>query len=400
MKTTTAALGFVAAVAAYPAASRLDPRACTPGVLICNGASQFGLCNSNGAIAWINVADGTSCLCHGSECHIIAVSGSTESVAVSTAASATAVATTAGLAPAPAAPSADGAPVSDTPDALSASAPVATGTASPPSKSSDFVNNLEVAAAVADTPESPATSAPVPAASSASPSPSPSKSPSKSNPGSGSGSGSGSTAGSTAGKAYIKTFLGTGAPSQGWPEQSQWVDFESMWSANLANVISKACSSFGQPNNSDQESADLKKAILSVAKSSNIDARFILAVVTQESGGCVRAPTTNYGVRNPGLMQSHDGAHSCYNVNPCPSAQILGMVQDGSAGTSSGDGLQQILAKAGSGVAQYYKASRVYNSGSVAASGLLQDGIATHCYASDIANRLIGWSEGLSGCKI
>lgn len=27
----------------------------------------------------------------------------------------------------------------------------------------------------------------------------------------------------------------------------------------------------------------------------------------QESGGCVRAPTTNWGVRNPGLMQDHNG---------------------------------------------------------------------------------------------
>jgi hypothetical protein len=173
-----------------------------------------------------------------------------------------------------------------------------------------------------------------------------------------------------------------------------------MWSANLANVIYKSCEAFGQANNSEDESADLKSAIQSVAKSSGIDERFILAIVMQESGGCVRAPTTNYGVTNPGLMQSHNGAHSCYNVSPCPSAQIIGMVQDGTTGTSSGDGLEQILAAAGSGASQFYKTARIYNSGSIAASGLLQDGIATHCYASDIANRLVGWSAGVSGCSI
>lgn len=173
-----------------------------------------------------------------------------------------------------------------------------------------------------------------------------------------------------------------------------------MWSSNLAHVISKSCSTFGQINNSDQESADLKTAIQSVAKSSGVDERFILAIVMQESGGCVRAPTTNYGVVNPGLMQSHDGAHSCYNKSPCPSTEIVGMIQDGTTGTSSGQGLQQILASAGSGVSQYYKASRIYNSGSIAATGLLQDGIATHCYASDIANRLIGWSDGPSSCNL
>ncbi|GAB0136310.1 hypothetical protein EsDP_00004615 [Epichloe bromicola] len=102
-------------------------------------------------------------------------------------------------------------------------------------------------------------------------------------------------------------------------------------------------------------------------------------------------------------MQSHNGAHSCYNVNPCPEAQLVGMIRDGTTGTPSGQGLQQMLAAvgrgAGAGASQYYKAARMYNSGSVAATGLLQDGAATHCYASDIANRLVGWSQGVGACK-
>ena len=41
--------------------------------------------------------------------------------------------------------------------------------------------------------------------------------------------------------------------------------------------------------------------------------------------------------------------------------------------------------------ADFYRAARLYNSRSIAASTRLKDGIATHCYLSDIANRLTGW---------
>lgn len=198
----------------------------------------------------------------------------------------------------------------------------------------------------------------------------------------------------------MQTFSGNGEPSQGWPDESKWVDFESMWTANLANTIRNSCAAnFNAENNSEQEIAAIKKAIETVSKSSGVDKRFILAVIMQESSGCVRVPTTSYGVTNPGLMQSHNGAHSCANKTPCPDDQILGMVKDGTMGTSSGDGLQQLLAGAGDGVSRYYKAARKYNSGSIAATGALQDGIATHCYASDIANRLVGWSAGVGTCS-
>jgi len=53
----------------------------------------------------------------------------------------------------------------------------------------------------------------------------------------------------------------------------------------------------------------------------------------------------------------------------------------------------------GSDVSTYYKAARIYNSGSIDPSGNLGAGIATHCYASDIANRLTGWASGPSTCN-
>jgi len=59
------------------------------------------------------------------------------------------------------------------------------------------------------------------------------------------------------------------------------------------------------------------------------------------------------------------------------------------------------MSQAGSDdVSKYYKAARIYNSGSVASSGNLNDGIATHCYASDIANRLTGWVKAETLCNL
>lgn len=175
-----------------------------------------------------------------------------------------------------------------------------------------------------------------------------------------------------------------------------------MWTANLV-ILTASCTQFSEANNSDDENADLKSAITSIASSSGIDARFILAIALQESKGCVRVWTTNGGVSNPGLMQSHDGTGTCNSgtsvQDPCPQSEITQMITDGAMGTSSGDGLKQCLATAATtDVSQYYKAARIYNSGSIAASGLLEAGVATHCYSSDIANRLTGWVTATSTC--
>ena len=167
--------------------------------------------------------------------------------------------------------------------------------------------------------------------------------------------------------------------------------------------MQSSCPQWSVPNDSASEINDIYNGIETVASETGIDARFILAIMMQESNGCVRAPTTNWGVRNPGLMQDHNGAATC-NENgvqtPCPSSTITQMIRDGAAGTSSGDGLKQCLAESGAtDVSMYYKAARIYNSGSIAAGGNLGAGIATHCYASDIANRLTGWISAPHTCS-
>lgn len=164
-----------------------------------------------------------------------------------------------------------------------------------------------------------------------------------------------------------------------------------------------SCGMFSQPNDSGPEVGAIYDAIETVAKDTKVDHRFILAVIMQESGGCVRAPTTNFGVRNPGLMQDHNGKATCNDggsvSNPCPMDVVTGMVREGTAGTEDGDGLAQTINQAGvSDVSAFYRAARIYNSGSVDPSGDLGKGIATHCYASDIANRLTGWVQASHDC--
>ena len=178
-----------------------------------------------------------------------------------------------------------------------------------------------------------------------------------------------------------------------------------------------SCAQWGVPDDSDSEIASMKSSIQSIASATGVDERFILAIIMQESTGCVRVITTAYSVFNPGLMQSHNGTGTCNTNNaplgipgvsdtgvvqtPCPESEIHQMIEDGTAGTSSGDGLEQCLQKQGhTDVSRFYRAARMYNGGSIAASGNLGQGCCTLCYASDIANRLTGWVNAPHTCNL
>ncbi|RAO74098.1 uncharacterized protein BHQ10_010110 [Talaromyces amestolkiae] len=201
-------------------------------------------------------------------------------------------------------------------------------------------------------------------------------------------------------------FGGDGTTTAGWPSINDWVaTYDEMFAANKA-TMSASCTNFGFENDSDDEINSINSAIQSVSASSGVDARFILAIVMQESTGCVRVGGTNNGVNNPGLMQSHNGKGTCNTgtpLSPCPSSEITQMIEDGTTGTADGDGLKQLIAQAiatygADGATEYYRAARMYNSGSLASDLNLGQGGATACYASDIANRLLGWSTGTSSC--
>ena len=127
-----------------------------------------------------------------------------------------------------------------------------------------------------------------------------------------------------AGSVKYKQFNGNGSAAAGWPVKSDWVDFESMFSANKVQ-LSTSCAQYNQTNNSPQEIQDIKNAIQDVSNKTNVDNRFILAIIMQESKGCVRVPTTSLEVSNPGLMQDHGGSASCNEAaapqNPCPASE-------------------------------------------------------------------------------
>lgn len=200
-------------------------------------------------------------------------------------------------------------------------------------------------------------------------------------------------------------YQGDGSVSSGWPSKDSWGSYDELWATN-SEVMKSSCgwNSWGADDSAEEISA-INDAIQQVSGSTGVDSRFILAIVMQESKGCVRAPTTDNGVVNPGLMQSHNGSGTCDGVNPCPADQILQMITDGTAGTATGDGLQQTLAATsaslGNADAQaVYAAARMYNSGSVNYSNL-NDGItSTACYAVDVANRLTGWALATTGCNL
>lgn len=189
--------------------------------------------------------------------------------------------------------------------------------------------------------------------------------------------------------------------------------------------MKRACTGiFGMPEGSDTtdpEIGHIWNAIQAAATSSGVDHRFILAIMMQESGGCVRVWRTVNGNGNPGLMQDHEGLNDCnpmgqgdfsHLVNPCPADKITGMVQEGVGGTLSGAGLAEYLNNmvehgqaagvasiVGSNAQVYYQAARNYNSGSVDYTNLDNGFSSDPCYASHIANRLTGWVWAAEGCS-
>ncbi|PWY69717.1 muramidase [Aspergillus heteromorphus CBS 117.55] len=191
-------------------------------------------------------------------------------------------------------------------------------------------------------------------------------------------------------------YTGDGSTQDGWPAKSDW------WTVNKP-LISESCANNGWgADNSATETQDLYDAINEVAEESEVDHRLILAVVMQESKGCVRVVTTSNSVENPGLMQSYEGTGTCYGKETCSKAEIVQMIRDGSIGTAAGYGLASLIDMSDrTTVAGYYRATRMYNSGVYSlesSDNLVSASGATSCYASDIANRLTGWTTAATKC--
>ncbi|KAI9733614.1 MAG: hypothetical protein M1834_003216 [Cirrosporium novae-zelandiae] len=181
----------------------------------------------------------------------------------------------------------------------------------------------------------------------------------------------------------------------GWenfPNSSSWISFDAMFH-HAIRAMRNSCTNLGQSatdtGDSNEQIEQIRGAIQLISGISHVDYRFILAIILQESIGCVNVINTDNGVRNTGIMQAHDGAVFAGN-SATPYAQqasIIQMVMDGTQGTLSGDGLVQCINRYGN----IYEAARCYNSGSVDSSDVNYPFTSTASYVNDIANRMTGW---------
>lgn len=184
---------------------------------------------------------------------------------------------------------------------------------------------------------------------------------------------------------------GSSNPASVFPATSAWSAFEALYSQNVP-LLQESCANLGySPNNNDQQNGWIHDAIVQVGTDAAVDPRFILAIVMQESLGCLAAGTTQNGVTNPGLMQSHNGSHWVGNSASAADQQasIVQMIRDGTQGTQYGNGLVQEINEWG----DVFTAARGYNSGDggVTTSNLNAGNGATPSYVESVSNRLTGW---------
>jgi hypothetical protein len=160
-------------------------------------------------------------------------------------------------------------------------------------------------------------------------------------------------------------------------------------------TIQQSCEKEGWGRNNDEtETRAIKDSIVEESKRSGIPAELVLAIIMQESKGCVRVITTRWSHDNPGLMQSA-GQATCnplgsnIPIYPCPVDTIRQMIHDGTSGEGLATTLKNSLdAFDAKDEGKWYKAARRYNAGPYTDARNLGDA-PTPCYASDIANRLI-----------
>jgi len=178
------------------------------------------------------------------------------------------------------------------------------------------------------------------------------------------------------------------------PSMDQWATFDSLWE-EFSPLMP----------NSEQENEWIKEGINRVSAEAKVDRRVILAMVMQESGGDIHVPCT--ATINCGLLQGPKGSTGLSTANVKES--IYEMIGQGVEGTQPNNGFVGYL-NAGPAMSwtnnpapgNVYTALRCYNSGSIVASGNLDEiEYGTASYVNDIANRLHGWSgsDSLSECS-
>lgn len=96
-----------------------------------------------------------------------------------------------------------------------------------------------------------------------------------------------------AGSDSYTMYWGDGSLQAGWPTKEQWVSFEDMFNNNKAIMFSSCGWNSWGADDSGPEIGAIYDSIQEVATETNVDHRFILAVIIQESGGCVRVSSSS-----------------------------------------------------------------------------------------------------------
>lgn len=179
---------------------------------------------------------------------------------------------------------------------------------------------------------------------------------------------------------------------QNYPSPAEWLSWDMLWDLNREQILSS--------NRGDTYLQHyVQESILQVARDADVDPRFILAVVMQESKGfadteCV-GTTPRCGIMHAPKGSRFDQSDARFSVER--------MIRDGVQGTAKrGPGLADLLkgrprlANVPSG--NWYALARAYNSGAV---GKYLDVVSRGQpgYVNDIANRLQGWNGLWTGHK-
>lgn len=84
-----------------------------------------------------------------------------------------------------------------------------------------------------------------------------------------------------------------------FPSEQEYVIYSHISRASSQEIIKGSCEHNGWgDNNSDAETQAIKDSIESESEASGVPKELILAVMMQESKGCVRAPTTQSDAHN------------------------------------------------------------------------------------------------------
>ncbi|KAF2476685.1 uncharacterized protein BDR25DRAFT_210346 [Lindgomyces ingoldianus] len=174
-----------------------------------------------------------------------------------------------------------------------------------------------------------------------------------------------------------------------YPPKGEWLSFNALWGINSPTIVK---------NNKDSAYADfIKQGIQDVSRASKVDARLILSIIMQESGGNAQVECTGYDYkRDCGIMQMRGAANFSSSE---PEKSIREMIEDSVYGVSEPGDLSWIKGTFWQG--NPFAAAHLYNAGSVEENLTVQVGenLNSKWYANDIASRLLGWNGSKQGCE-